>query len=759
MNWEADVDFCPHVGDLTTQQLSTRLGLDLFCSSFLEELFNARYKQMKKNFRNVSCADYGVPDCGFNLEAGKISNVNDPHKPDARLGVAVELINSGVDEFRALWGYPSLGHDLPVWLSNDNPKLTKGKIMIISEDPLRDDDAGVLTISTPFGVHCSTYREHTRSDIAFRLIENLLSSYGMVYITDARKMYAGKNGKILKDAVRRKPYDSNFFRMVFDHMIEVEISSFRPDLILTLGNTVVENCFTSSVLSSAHLPKDGCEVQVIHGDGHEPLHVLTSFHPSFRKNRIKNKAGEITPAARTSFGFPSVMKMMMLTISLKNISRRFLLTLKNPWASLLVENPEFADRCNWGKLDDWDWSHLLCKRPDFADRCVWEKLGGCAWASLLAEHPKFSDKCAWDKLDGWHWCELLTRRPEFADKCAWDKLNGCDWSRLLIERPEFVERCAWDKLDGWDWERLLKSQPQFESRRILSGWDWVRKLNADPQLADKCEWGKLDGWDWAKLLSNKPQFAEKCNWEKLDNGDWLFLLGRQPQFAEKCESMGMKPLVQDSEDGAEKASDVGLAQTELYVDAIVRSHGVCFYPDVEDVERLIEDNEPVPNLLPRKPFPEGCDSLFIGRCTIDFENENGEECRVVVESSLTESVSSLYCCEEGGDVDLSKVEIMENGAKVDSLEKLGEKKDVPVEYAQEERRCSCSFSTNGNFDPRKLTLVIENGFLEGVQYCGRDVVTADSVYDGGDYLCDMYSIEYRYLNDGHIHDGKQEIMF
>jgi uracil-DNA glycosylase len=89
--------------------------------------------------------------------------------------------------------------------------------------------------------------------------------------------------------------------MVFDHMIEVEISSFRPDLILTLGNTVVENCFTSSVLSSAHLPKDGCEVQVIHGDGHEPLHVLTSFHPSFRKNRIKNKAGEITPAARNLF--------------------------------------------------------------------------------------------------------------------------------------------------------------------------------------------------------------------------------------------------------------------------------------------------------------------------------------------------------------------------------------------------------------------------------------------------------------------------
>ena len=427
------------------------------------------------------------------------------------------------------------------------------------------------------------------------------------------------------------------------------------------------------------------------------------------------------------------------------------------WQRLLIKRPEFADKCDWDKLEGDDWTSLLMENPDFANRCNWGKLDGGDWSRLLCQRPDFADRCVWEKLGGYAWASLLAKRPEFADRCDWDKLVGFAWADLLAKRPEFADKCAWDKLDGWDWERLLKSQPQFESRKVLSGWDWVRKLSVTPQLADKCEWEKLDGWDWAKLLSNKPQFAEKCIWEKMNNGDWAFLLERQPQFVEKRESMGMKPLLHDSENGVGKESNMDSESEKIYVGAVVRSHGVCFYPDVEDVKRLIEDNEPVPNQFFHNPFPEGYDSCFIGRCTITFENEDGDECYIVYESNLTKSLS-ITDCEYGEFIDLSQVEIVENGAKVDPLEKLDEKDGVPVEYAQEERQRRYSFSINEKFDPRKLTLVVENGFLVGIQYCGSDVVTAADIYNDGDYLCDMYSIEYRYLDNGHIDDGFQEIM-
>ncbi len=63
------------------------------------------------------------------------------------------------------------------------------------------------------------------------------------------------------------------------------------------------------------------------------------------------------------------------------------------------------------------------------------------YASQLRVQPQFSDKCDWGKLDGKDWCSLLRERPEFADKCDWSKLSYEDWSHLIGWLPQFADRC------------------------------------------------------------------------------------------------------------------------------------------------------------------------------------------------------------------------------------------------------------------------------------------------------------------------------
>ena len=38
------------------------------------------------------------------------------------------------------------------------------------------------------------------------------------------------------------------------------------------------------------------------------------------------------------------------------------------WEELLRWLPEFADKCDWSKLDDKDWKYLLCHRSEFKNR-------------------------------------------------------------------------------------------------------------------------------------------------------------------------------------------------------------------------------------------------------------------------------------------------------------------------------------------------------------------------------------------------------
>ena len=51
---------------------------------------------------------------------------------------------------------------------------------------------------------------------------------------------------------------------------------------------------------------------------------------------------------------------------------------------------QFAEHCEWSKLDSYDWRYLLIKRPQFAKHCEWSKLRGYDWRYLLSSQPQLS---------------------------------------------------------------------------------------------------------------------------------------------------------------------------------------------------------------------------------------------------------------------------------------------------------------------------------------------------------------------------------
>lgn len=237
------------------------------------------------------------------------------------------------------------------------------------------------------------------------------------------------------------------------------------------------------------------------------------------------------------------------------------------WVTLLIDKPEFADKCDWRKLNGSDWARLLVVRPMFLDRCDWRKLNdvdwnmltGYVWVDILKVHPDFADKCNWEILNGANWVDLLIARPEFCVKCDWVKINDYDcnkegvrfvcqerdyrkveelWCQLLLAQPQFADKCDWQKLGGVDLMVLLKERPQLSlycNWSKLDGWDWMSLLVARPEFSDKCDWSRLTGNDWVELLIKQPQFSKDCEWSKLNGMDWAVLLREQPQFGDECD--------------------------------------------------------------------------------------------------------------------------------------------------------------------------------------------------------------------------------
>lgn len=280
MDWETDVEFCPDMGGLTIDNMAKAIAEGVFSDERFASVLKARYEQMQAKFAGVSCKDYGVPICGGETVA-HLTNVVQRAKPDARLRVGRGLFclpNGSV--LSDLFTKPCFGHDMPVWFRNKKKTFDhEKKIMVISQDPKRtttQDRIGTITLSTPFGVHSADYRRHTTNDVVSDFINYLGDSYGIVYLTDARKLYVG-TGEV-SEMVQEK---GNHLRVKFDKLIIDEIGDFAPDLIVTFGGQVIGGRFTDTLLKEVRPQGENPNVQSI-CQADRTYKIISSCHPNPR---------------------------------------------------------------------------------------------------------------------------------------------------------------------------------------------------------------------------------------------------------------------------------------------------------------------------------------------------------------------------------------------------------------------------------------------------------------------------------------------
>ncbi len=79
-----------------------------------------------------------------------------------------------------------------------------------------------------------------------------------------------------------------------------------------------------------------------------------------------------------------------------------------------------------------------------------------------------------------------------------------------------------------------------------------------------------------------------------------------------------------------------------------------------------------------------------------------------------------------------------------------------MEYARELALRTRLFKIKGDFDPRKLTVINDDGFLRCIRYDGC-VVTEASLHDP--LYASQFSSVYRYFDGGKVSFGKQHTDF
>lgn len=121
------------------------------------------------------------------------------------------------------FGDRPIGYDLPCLLSADRP--AKGRIMLCAQDPLRGPGLVKLTVGTFFGIDSNYHRSRRHWGMIWQLIRGFVLEGYDVWVTDAIKLYAGKN------VVARYP---ELRQLCFD-IVRDEVLAFRPDRVVAFG--------------------------------------------------------------------------------------------------------------------------------------------------------------------------------------------------------------------------------------------------------------------------------------------------------------------------------------------------------------------------------------------------------------------------------------------------------------------------------------------------------------------------------------------
>ena len=315
--------FCPDLGGgLTKEAMSGFLAEKVFGDKSFAELLKARYDQMGELFRD---ADYNNE--GWNLRKSGCENCATANKKDARLKVprnAIKCKNGqdGNSNVTRLFDYNNFGHDMPAWLApvNVNDAMSRPRVMIISEDPLRDHDAaGNLYLSTPFGIHSHSFCDqiwNQETGYPLKIAEHIICAGGIVLMTDFMKFFAyerleGYQRGDCKNRLNPIRKDLKVYRKLFQKSLCEEIKMFRPNVVVTLGGSAAQElkrtfavCMRGMEIDLDYKVKTKCvclremEDKDMQGISFK---LITSYHSSSRGNDCTRVLGQEEPHTKQQY--------------------------------------------------------------------------------------------------------------------------------------------------------------------------------------------------------------------------------------------------------------------------------------------------------------------------------------------------------------------------------------------------------------------------------------------------------------------------
>ena len=236
LDWSG-IDFCTDIGELTGKEVSSQLVRHIFPAG-LKKIFATRYQRMSTNF---SKGETEIRE--WEQEGLEILSI-DKHQ-DARLRIGAEWFEEESNLWREIMRNPCIGHDLPIWLQKKNV-LNPLRVMIVGNEPLRKrQESGMITISSPFGLHSPKYRRREDRKIVTKVIHKMVKEKNCcVYCTDYTKVYCGMpcenccgscNPDETQEIRRRAKEFRGEMKPWYKKMLEVECKMFHPELVITLG--------------------------------------------------------------------------------------------------------------------------------------------------------------------------------------------------------------------------------------------------------------------------------------------------------------------------------------------------------------------------------------------------------------------------------------------------------------------------------------------------------------------------------------------
>lgn len=252
MNW-SQVEFCQSVGGcrIDRSSLAQEISTELFSApSQFADCLVRRYEVMASSLGIVP-SDATIHNWDQN---GLICRF-DESRPDVRLPIPSSFVQSLDDRVRRLFGVKCFGFDLPIWIKN--PGDVDKRIMLITQDPRRKDDpAGEVTVSSPFGMHSARCRENTIGNTMTQVVEMLCDMNCAVYLTDAAKFYSVESGRSVVKSLSLR--FSDFLVDEIGLFDPTHIVAFGKDAVSTLLNVKVRN-FADRVLHNNRILASYCD--------------------------------------------------------------------------------------------------------------------------------------------------------------------------------------------------------------------------------------------------------------------------------------------------------------------------------------------------------------------------------------------------------------------------------------------------------------------------------------------------------------------